>query len=100
MALLFYNSYTQPVWVTFLYYDAGCGPANQNFRKLGWWYLNSGQLFMAWDVDLRTVNRFAYFYAETAHDGVSFSGNGNAWIDVNVNSSFNQCAFDNTNCDQ
>ena len=52
--------------------------------------------FNGWNVDLRTVNRFAYFYAETANDGTNWSGKGNAWLSVNPSSAFSQCAFDNS----
>ena len=100
MALIFYNPYPQTVWIAFAYYDTSCGAANQNFRKLGWWQLDPNQQINFWNVDLRTVNRFAYFYAETAHDGTNWSGNGNAWLSVTPTSSFDQCAFDNQADDQ
>ncbi len=95
MALYFQNQTSQTVWVAFAYYDPSCGAANQNFRKLGWWQLDPYvPQFNAWDVDLRTVNRYAYFYAETANDGTNYSGTRNSWLSVNPAAAFNQCAFD------
>jgi hypothetical protein len=93
MALFFTNNYSHTIWIAFAYYDPSCGPENQNFRKLGWWQLDPSQMFDAWDVDLRTVNRYAYFYAESADDEASWSGNGNAWLAVDPNAPFDQCAF-------
>jgi hypothetical protein len=101
VALFLYNWFENPpIWVAFAWYDPSCGPANQNFRKQGWWRLEPGQRFVCWNVDLRTVNRFAYIYAETANNGKNWSGTGNAWLTVNPNSAFKQCAFDNTGADQ
>ena len=107
MALYFENLSGQPVWVAFAFFDPNsCGPANQNFRKQGWWQLDRNPRnpagfetsilrFNAWNVDLRTVNRYAYFYAETANDGSSWSGTGNSWLSVNPAAGFSQCAFEN-----
>jgi uncharacterized membrane protein len=79
MALFFQNQTSQTVWVAFAYYDPSCGAANENFRKQGWWQLDPGQpQFNAWNIDLRTVNRYAYFYAETANDGTNYSGTCNS----------------------
>ncbi len=94
MALIFWTDYAQPIWATLAYYDPACGPANQNFRKRGWWELERGTgQRTIWDVDLRTVNRFAYCYAESAHDGASWSGTGNGWLSVTPNSGFDECAL-------
>ena len=95
MALYFFNASGQAVSVAFAYYDRGCGDANQNFRKQGWWQIENFRGdpgFLAWNVDLRTVNRFAYFYVEAAN-GSSWHGTGNAWLGV-TDSIFSQCAFD------
>jgi len=103
MALFFQASVGETVWITFAYYDPRCGEANQNFRKLGWWRLDPidygsftipGPPFNAWNVDLRTVNRFAYFYATTANIASSWSGTGNGWLTVNPEARFEQCAFE------
>ena len=97
MSLFFANTYRDPIWIAFAYYDPSCGPTNQNFRKLGWWEVGgNGTVFEAWNVDLTTVNRFAYFYAESANDGANWSGTGNAWLSVNPLSAFDQCAFEST----
>ncbi len=102
MALFFQNAMGTPVWVAFAYYDPLCGPANQNFRKQGWWRLEpyhtftGSPLFNAWDVDLRTINRFAYFYAETDGNRSNWSGSGNGWLSVNPAATFDQCAFEDT----
>ena len=94
MALYFTNITGETVYVAFAWYDPSCGTANQNFRKQGWWALDSSpQMFKAWDVDLHQVNRYAYFYAETANDQVNWSGNGNAWLSVNPDATFGLCAF-------
>jgi Protein of unknown function (DUF1036) len=101
MALYLSNIYESPVWVALAFYDATCGPANQNFRKRGWWELQPyNGYFNVWNVDLRTVNRFAYVYAESAHDGVNWSGTGNSWLNVTPISGFDLCAFETTNDDQ
>jgi hypothetical protein len=107
VALWFSNVYPEPIWACLLLYDPSCGPANQNFRKLGWWYLKSGAIRLVWNVNLADVNRWAYYYAESAHDGANWSGlnagvgeTNNAWANVNVLGGFNQCFLDNTNCDQ
>ena len=62
MALYFENHYSKPVWIAFVFSDPRCGELL--FRKMGWWQVNPGAIFNAWNVDLRTVNRFASFYAE------------------------------------
>jgi hypothetical protein len=62
MALYFINHYPAALWIAFVYFDAGCG--GTQFRKTGWWQVNPGETFNAWNTDLRTVNRFASFYAE------------------------------------
>ena len=87
----------EPLWIAFAYYDSSCGAANQNFRKMGWWQINPYQTLNLWNVDLQTVNRYAYFWGATAHQGITWHGTGNAWLNLNPNSAFNQCAFDNTN---
>ena len=97
--LSFQNLTKQTVWVILLYYDPGCGAANQNFRKQGWWKLNPGQTVVIWNVDLRTVNRYIYFEAEFDADKSVWGGNGNAWIEITDNA-FNQCAIDETGCDR
>jgi len=92
MALYFTNGAGQTVWVAFAYYDPSCGNANQNFRKQGWWQIEPLQRFNAWNVNLRTVNRYAYFYVEAAN-GSNWHGTGNAWLSV-TDAIFKQCAFD------
>jgi uncharacterized membrane protein len=98
MALYFQNSYSIEVSIAFAWFDSGCGADNQNFRKQGWWNLHSDETFLAWSVDLRSVNRYAYFYAEAA-DGATWSGTGRACLFI-TQAAFDQCAFNNTNCDQ
>jgi hypothetical protein len=111
LALYFQNLLGETVYVAFAWYDPSCGDANQNFRKQGWWAIQPivttfplppdwPTRFKAWDVDLRSVNRYAYFYAETANDGVNWSGNGNAWLSVNPDEAFDLCAFADPGDDQ
>jgi hypothetical protein len=68
---------------------------------MGWWAVNSGQIFNAWDVDLRRVNRYAAFSAEEFKDsgGATWSGTGNNWYLI-PDVGFSQCYDDNTNCNQ
>jgi hypothetical protein len=99
MALYFINHYPAALWIAFVYFDAGCG--GTQFRKTGWWQVNPGETFNAWNTDLRTVNRFASFYAEEFKDsgGATWSGTGNGWYRIS-DMAFNQCYDDNTNCNQ
>jgi Protein of unknown function (DUF1036) len=99
MSLVFTSQYPAPIWIAFLYSDAGCG--GTPFRKLGWWQVNPGENFVAWNTDLRTVNRYAAFYAEEFKDsgGATWSGTGNSWYRIS-DVGFNQCYDDNTNCNQ
>jgi Protein of unknown function (DUF1036) len=94
MALYFQNRYSNTVWIAFLYYDRNC--RETPFTKMGWWQVNSAQIFNGWNVDLRAVNRYAAFFAE-ASDGVTWSGTGNNWYLISE-SRFSQCYDDNTNC--
>lgn len=98
MALFFRNGYWETVWIAFAYYDPGCGAANQNFRKQGWWRLDpspaGSAVLNAWDTDLRRVNRYAYFYAATANIASEWSGAGNGWLTVSPAERFERCAFD------
>jgi uncharacterized membrane protein len=99
MSLYFINHYSDAVWIAFMYSDAGCG--GTPWRKTGWWQLNPGETFNGWNTDLRTVNRYAYFYAEEYKDsgGATWSGTGNNWYLIS-DGAFNQCYDDNTNCNQ
>jgi uncharacterized membrane protein len=99
MALNFQNLYSNTIWIAFLYFDASC--QGTPFRKMGWWQVNRGQIFNAWNVDLRSVNRYAAFYAEEfkGSGGATWSGTGNNWYLISE-TRFSQCYDDNTNCDQ
>ena len=97
--LSFQNLTNQTVWLILLYADSGCGAANQNFRKQGWWKLNPGQTVVVWNADLRTVNRYIYFEAEFDADKSVWGGNGNAWIEITDNH-FDQCALDEAGCNR
>jgi len=96
MALRFQNLCSETVWIAFIYYDPTCG-GGVPFRKQGWWQVDSGETFNAWNVDLRTVNSYAYFYASSATG--TWSGTGNAWCYI-TQSGFNQCFTDLTNCNE
>ena len=99
MSLNFQNLYSNTVWIAFLYGDSSCG--GTPFKKMGWWGVNSGQTFNAWNTDLRGVNRYAAFYAEEFKDsgGATWSGTGNNWYLI-PDGAFWQCYDDNTNCNQ
>ncbi len=99
MALYFLNETPNTIFIAFLYFDNGCG--GTPFRKLGWWQVDPGEKFNAWNTDLSTVNRYAAFYAEEYIDsgGATWSGTGNNWYLI-PDLKFNQCYDDNTNCNQ
>jgi len=91
MSLFFSNLYPQTIWLAFAYYDPSCGDENQNFRKQGWWQFdpqtNPGVAQFGvdfWNVNLQTVNRYAYFFAGSL-DGATWGGTGNAWLDLTKN---------------
>lgn len=94
MALNFQNLYSKTVWIAFLYGDRNC--RGTPFSKVGWWGVNSGQIFNGWNVDLRRVNRYAAFYADD-FTGATWSGSGNNWYLIPTEG-FRQCYDDNTNC--
>jgi uncharacterized membrane protein len=98
MGLHFQNQYRNTVSIAFVYGDTACG---SKFRKQGWWNVGPGQTFTIWNVDLRTVNRFACFYAEEfkGGGGATWSGTGNKWFSIR-DVAFNQCYEDNTGCNQ
>jgi len=102
MALYFQNVTPETVWVSFLYNNPDCGAnGGTPWRKLGWWRIDPGQTFIAWNTDLRTVNRYVAWYAEQYRDsgGATWSGNGNNWYSI-PDIGFNQCYDDQTNCNQ
>jgi uncharacterized membrane protein len=98
MALLFENQYHGQLWVALVYGNTGCG---SKFRKQGWWSVNPGQTRNIWPVDLRTVNRFASFYAEEfkGGGGATWTGTGNKFYLIR-DVEFSQCYEDNTGCNQ
>jgi Protein of unknown function (DUF1036) len=91
VALYFANETDNTVWAAFCYQDSSGGAGAGSFRKIGWWEIPSGQTLTAWDVDLRTVNRYAYFYAESA-DGAVWAGPG-LTLEVGLHA-FNQPALE------
>lgn len=95
MSLYIQNLYNDTIWVAFVYYDAGCGPTQ--FRKTGWWQVDSGDTFNAWNVDLREVNQRVAFYGES---GEAKWGSGDNGYYLIANRAFDQCFDDNSNCDQ
>jgi uncharacterized membrane protein len=99
MALHFQNLYPATIWIAFVYSEPSC--RETPWKKQGWWQVNSGQIFTAWNVNLRIVNRYAYFYAEEfrGSGGATWSGTGNNWYLISE-TRFSQCYDDNTNCNQ
>ena len=95
MALNFQNLYSNPIFIAFLFHNPNC--SGTPWTKQGWWGVNSGQIFNAWNVDLRTVNRYAAFYADDG-GSVTWSGTGDNWYLVRSPEGFTQCYDDNTNC--
>src|SRR5262249_56022513 len=68
-------------------------------RKVGWWAIGSGQTLLLWNVDLRTVNRYAYYEAELEADATVWGGSGNAWTEITDNA-FNQGFLDQAGCNR
>jgi hypothetical protein len=119
MALWLKNTFPATIFVSFVYYDATCGPSNR-WRKLGWWSLPaSSDAINVWDIDLTTVNQFVGFYAEQYTDGQGATWDGanliqfpigvdpetvpgNYWYQINngAEHGFNQCLDDNSGCNQ
>ena len=97
MGLYFSNVTNDTLWIAFVYYDLSCGFDNLNYHKQGWWQVDGGQIFNAWNTDLSQVNQYAYFYAES--NGTTWAGTGDFLIDISQ-APFNQCAFDNANVTQ
>lgn len=59
--------------------------------KIGWWQIQRGKTLTAWDGDLRSIDRYAYFYAQAAQGGV-LAGTG-ASLAISAHP-FNQPALD------
>lgn len=98
MGLEFQNYYAKTLYVAFIYGDKDCGV---KFRKQGWWAVNPGQTRTVWNVNLQTVNRYAYFFAEEFKDGGGATWTGSEQRFYRVpNVEFNQCLDDQTNCSQ
>jgi uncharacterized membrane protein len=95
MALNFQNVYSGTVWVAFLYHAPSC--VGTPWKKVGWWQVNSGQIYNAWNVNLRTINRFAAFFALDSSRRDTWGGTGNKWYAV-PERAFSQCYDDNTDC--
>jgi uncharacterized membrane protein len=70
--LAFRNGYNQPVWVFVAWYSPGCKDGS-NWEKEGWWNMGTNQTVNVLDFDLREVNRYYLFYAESS-DGVTWTG--------------------------
>jgi hypothetical protein len=106
MALYFQNEYSNTVYVAILYYDPGCGAANQYFAKSGWYAVNPGQSIVpniaSLDSDLRKGNARAYFFAQeySGSQGGVWPGTGNAWTFVPNGAAFTQCFEDNNGTQQ
>ena len=97
MALYFQNLYPRTLWIAFLFHNPDC--RETPWTKMGWWGVTSGQIFHAGTVDLRTVNRYAAFYAQDfTSRGATWRGSGNNWYFISTQG-FSQCFDDNTNCD-
>jgi hypothetical protein len=106
MTLFFANDSSVDAYVSLVWPTSSCGPFTQ-FRKQGWWRVNSKQSVNVWAIDLRKAYAppgsfpFGGFYAEEFANG-----GGNTWEGflgqsqalINGAASFNQCFDDLSNC--
>ncbi len=70
--LTFCNRHNQTVWVSIIRYTPNC-PDGGDWTKEGWWGIEPGQCKIVYGGDLQKVNRYFYYYAETA-GGVIWTG--------------------------
>ena len=100
MALYVDNTTSETLNVSFLIWDGGCAASGQPWRKVAWYVIAPGRVIVPdiLDVDLTTVNRYAYLYAYTASQDKDWQGTGNSWGEVSSGVHFDQCLLDETNC--
>lgn len=70
--LSFTNGYSQLVSVFVAWYNPGCKDGS-NWEKEGWWNIAPGQTVNVLGFDLREVNRYYLYYAESSN-GLTWSG--------------------------
>lgn len=70
--LSFTNGYGQPVWVFVAWFSPGCKDGS-NWEKKGWWNIGTNGTVNVLGFDLKEVNRFYLYYAESS-DGLTWSG--------------------------
>jgi len=99
MGLWFQNSYTDPVYIALLWYDAGCGAVP--WEKSGWYEIAPGSSIELVGASLQTIPdpNFAWFAQADYADGPCWSGDpSDNWYAVPHNAAFGQCYADNTGC--
>jgi uncharacterized membrane protein len=70
--LRFCNQYPAELWVCISWYHPNC-PDGGDWEKKGWWHLAPAECKIAFGGDVSDVNRFWYYYAESA-DGRFWAG--------------------------
>lgn len=68
----FCNQYERTVWVAFQRYSPNC-PDGGDWQTAGWWQLTPGQCKVVYGGDLQDLNKYYYYYAESA-DGRTWGG--------------------------
>jgi uncharacterized membrane protein len=73
MSLKFGNSFTQDVWLFYVFHSPDdCGGEGRDWQGIGWFHAAVGETVTVYSNDLDDVhNRYWYFYAESG-DGQSF----------------------------
>jgi uncharacterized membrane protein len=76
--LRFCNQHSADVWVCISWYQPGCVDGG-DWEKKGWWHMVPGECKVAFGDDVSDVNRFWYYYVESA-DGRVWAGPFNAEV--------------------
>ncbi len=70
--LSFTNRYGEPVWVFVAWSSPGCKDGS-NWEKQGWWNIGTNGTVNVLGFDLKDVNRYYLYYAESS-DGLTWNG--------------------------
>jgi uncharacterized membrane protein len=87
MGLVLCNSYSQPIWTCFAFYNEGCASDPPPFEVRGWWLIQPGSCARVYADDLADLNRFWYVHAD-ADDGSVWDGVFRRPVPLDV---FGQC---------
>lgn len=88
--LAFCNSYTEELWVAYMFYSPGdCGGEGDNWQTIGWFAIAPGACATVYANDLDDVNnRYWYFHAENADGSVFWAGPIGVYV---TDEAFNHC---------